>query len=149
MADDYTQRPYRSNQPPARGTPAASPGSSGSDPLAELARLIGQSDPFAEFGRDGARRAAAPRPAEPVADWPPQQAAPIAPAQNFGAQDYYGAASAPAAQPRVPQMAAYVTPNRGRQPYGADLYHPADAAPRYPGAQAGGYEADPYQQNSM
>ena len=28
----------------------------GSDPLAELARLIGQSDPFAEFGRSNARQ---------------------------------------------------------------------------------------------
>ena len=59
MADDQTQRPYRSNEPPARGAPAATPPASGSDPLAELARLIGQNDPFAEFGRDGARRVAA------------------------------------------------------------------------------------------
>ncbi len=68
MADDQNQRPYRSNEPPARAAPAASPGAA-SDPLAELARLIGQTDPFAEFGRDNARRArprpmAARRPAE-------------------------------------------------------------------------------------
>ena len=56
MADDQTQRPYRSNEPPRaqRRLNAAS----ASDPLAELARLIGQTDPFAEFGRDNARRAA-------------------------------------------------------------------------------------------
>ncbi len=62
MADDQTQRPYRSNEPPTRRAPAAT-STSGSDPLAELARLIGQTDPFAEFGRDNARRAATPPPA--------------------------------------------------------------------------------------
>jgi len=52
MVDDRTQRPFGSNEP-ARAA-AAKP--SGNDPLAELARLIGQNDPFGEFGRDGARR---------------------------------------------------------------------------------------------
>ena len=46
MADDNTSR-FRSSDPFGRG-----PGPSGpaNDPLAELARLIGQNDPFAEFG---------------------------------------------------------------------------------------------------
>jgi hypothetical protein len=46
MADNNTSR-FRSSDPFGRG-----PGSSGpaNDPLAELARLIGQNDPFAEFG---------------------------------------------------------------------------------------------------
>lgn len=52
MADDKFARPYRSPEPVRRdsrfSTPSAPPES---DPLAELARLIGQSDPFAEFGR--------------------------------------------------------------------------------------------------
>ena len=56
MADDYNQRPYRGNERPARPSAPA-----GNDPLAELARLIGQNDPFSEFGRDGSRRAAPPR----------------------------------------------------------------------------------------
>jgi hypothetical protein len=52
MADDHTLRSYRSNdryQPaePSRSSEQAG----GGDPLAELARLIGQRDPFAEFGR--------------------------------------------------------------------------------------------------
>ncbi len=145
MADNQIQRPYRSNEPPARGAPAATP-SSASDPLAELARLIGQSDPFAEFGRDNARRGAAPRAAEPAADWAAPPAPPEAPAAapNFGANDYFGAAPASAAQPPAPEP---------RQPYanpsyaaGADLYHTESAAPGYPAAQAGGYDANAYQQ---
>lgn len=46
MADNNTSR-FRSTDPFGRG-----PGPSGpaNDPLAELARLIGQNDPFAEFG---------------------------------------------------------------------------------------------------
>jgi hypothetical protein len=53
MADDNTAR-YRSNEPYSRGPAAAAPAN---DPLAELARLIGQSDPFSEARRE-------PRPAE-------------------------------------------------------------------------------------
>ena len=45
------------NRPRAVSLPSAGASAgSGSDPLAELARLIGQNDPFSEFGRDGARR---------------------------------------------------------------------------------------------
>ena len=73
MANAQTQRPYRSNEP-------AITGASGSDPLAELARLIGQNDPFGEFGREKARRATAAL--SPVA------APPLAP--KFGANDYFG-----------------------------------------------------------
>jgi hypothetical protein len=64
MADDHTQRQYRSNEyPPAQGRATAN------DPLAELARLIGQSDPFAEFGR----RQPQPQQQEaPQQQWAPQ-----------------------------------------------------------------------------
>jgi hypothetical protein len=64
MADNKTLRPYRGNDPSPRGNAPAS------DPLAELARLIGQSDPFAELGRSHARAAPSGRPeaAEPAAD---------------------------------------------------------------------------------
>lgn len=57
MADDHTVRSYRSNDPYQPAEPARpSEPSGGGDPLAELARLIGQRDPFAEFGRSNARQ---------------------------------------------------------------------------------------------
>jgi hypothetical protein len=48
MADDHSQRAYRSNE----FSRAPMKSGSANDPLAELARLIGQNDPFAEFGRN-------------------------------------------------------------------------------------------------
>ena len=59
MADDIIQRSYRLSDRPARA-----PSAGGNDPLAELARLIGQNDPFGEYGRDQA--SAAPMPAAPA-----------------------------------------------------------------------------------
>ncbi len=56
MAEERSQRPYRASEPPLRSHARTS----NNDPLAELARLIGQTDPFGEFGRDTARRSAAP-----------------------------------------------------------------------------------------
>src|SRR6478672_9299177 len=64
MADDQSQRPYRASEPP----PARGSGKTGSDPLAELARLIGQTDPFGEYGREVARRSPASQSAA-RADW--------------------------------------------------------------------------------
>ena len=55
MADDNSAR-YRSNDPFGRGPAPAAPAN---DPLAELARLIGQNDPFSEYGRDTASGGAA------------------------------------------------------------------------------------------
>ena len=72
MADEQDQRPIRSNEAPGRAAP--SPGAA-NDPLAELARLIGQNDPFAEFGRDTAHQAVPPPVTPPVA--PPAAAPPI------------------------------------------------------------------------
>jgi len=128
MADEQNQNPYRSNETPARGAPGTS-ASSGSDPLAELARLIGQTDPFAEFGRDNARPPAPPpRPPEV----PPAAAPAVLDAP---------AAAAP----------AYGTPGLVRQPYGnpayaanADLYNTETETPGYAAAPAGAYETQPY-----
>jgi SPOR domain len=95
MANDQFQRPYRASEPPVRGA-AKTPGS---DPLAELARLIGQTDPFGEFGRE---RATAPQPAgtpytaqagvDPRAPAPGYYTARSAPndQQSDAAQDYNG-----------------------------------------------------------
>jgi SPOR domain len=78
MADDHRLDSYRSNDPQRR---AAEPSRSAeppraSDPLAELARLIGQRDPFAEFGRSNSRqtaRQAQAAPAAPAPQWQPQE----------------------------------------------------------------------------
>jgi hypothetical protein len=54
MADEHIQRAYRASQTPAHNAPEPEQASASSgDPLAELARLIGQNDPFAEYGHDG------------------------------------------------------------------------------------------------
>src|SRR5262245_34152412 len=51
MADDSRLRSYRTNDPYGRAAEPAQPEGSIRDPLAELARLLGQSDPFADFGQ--------------------------------------------------------------------------------------------------
>jgi hypothetical protein len=58
MADDNTLRPYRSSDPYRRAAEPARPSEEASarDPLAELARLLGQSDPFADLGRSHSRQ---------------------------------------------------------------------------------------------
>ena len=111
--DDQNQRPYRLKETPPRAAPAAS--ASGSDPLAELARLIGQNDPFAEYGRDNARRAAAPPPAA-----------------NRSALR-----AAPAAQPSVPETPLYGTAD-------GFLYQDEAETAGHPAAENGGFEPDPY-----
>lgn len=79
MADDNNQRPYRANETRTAG--------SGNDPLAELARLIGQTDPFSEYGRDNARRGEAV--AEPASAAPAEMPRPQA--SNYETQNYAGA----------------------------------------------------------
>ncbi|MGN6461853.1 MAG: SPOR domain-containing protein [Pseudolabrys sp.] len=71
------------------GTPAPH----SNDPLAELARLIGQNDPFAEYGR---QQAARQQPAPAME--PPPVAAPHypAPMESYGAPPRYDAPQAPA-----------------------------------------------------
>ncbi|HEY4404045.1 MAG TPA: hypothetical protein VGN55_05265, partial [Xanthobacteraceae bacterium] len=71
MADDNILRSYRSIDPVRRANaPAAPKDAAASDPLAELARLIGQSDPFAELERNSGHAAEPRQRAEPPAsDW--------------------------------------------------------------------------------
>jgi hypothetical protein len=97
MADDKTLRSsYRANDPYGRDPVPASERDRGhaSDPLAELARLIGQSDPYNDLGRSnlrGSDQSAAA--SQLVADWrgspPPYavraQEAPLAPASHHPA----------------------------------------------------------------
>jgi len=121
MADDYSQRSYRSNDALARKEQPRPHGtSSGNDPLAELARLIGQNDPFGEYGRANAVQEHQPQPAaewprETTHEWAPQPAAP-APVQMPVRQRPAAAA---------PQAQAYSVPDFIRRAPAA----PAAAAP--------------------
>ncbi len=156
MADDQSQRPYRASEPPVRGPAKAQ----GSDPLAELAQLIGQTDPFGEFGRESARRTPAPQPEEPT-DWnaPPastayagQTGADIrspAATQRLGGNGYYPTRSIPDDEPVAP------TQDYGRQPYSStptetfdDLYQAEQEARGYPPNQAG-YAQDAYDHDTL
>jgi hypothetical protein len=80
MADDNSAR-YRSNDSFDRG-----PAAPASDPLAELARLIGQNDPFSEYGRTARPAAPSPQPApdlgprfDPSLPAPPSHSEPVQP----------------------------------------------------------------------
>jgi hypothetical protein len=146
MVDDHTQRPYRSNEAPARGASPKASGSS-SDPLAELARLIGQNDPFSEFDRDGQPRVAPPRAPEPAHDWNVQPAE----------AEYTPQAQAPQVYSPDPRVPAAHPHNYGRQQFGGaplsagpDLYQVESEGPGYPAQhdQEPGYEDVPYNQNN-
>src|SRR5438477_635957 len=67
MADESTRRSYQSNDPYQQGGQAPGASRRSSDPLAELARLIGQSDPYTDLGQNVPRRADQPQ-AAPM-DW--------------------------------------------------------------------------------
>ncbi len=102
MADDHNQQAYRASDQQAYRTGESAArgqgGASGNDPLAELARLIGQSDPFGEYGRNNGNRPAA-APVEQTSGWPGDIAA------------------HPEPQPTLPNQSAYQ-----EQPYGAPAY---------------------------
>ncbi|WP_439403984.1 SPOR domain-containing protein [Bradyrhizobium sp. DASA03076] len=118
MADRYHDRPFPSDD---YGRGADQHGRADSDPLAELARLIGQTDPFAAQGRPGARPAAAAAPA---------------PTQSYQDDDYQQedyqqdhAEPAPPAQPGPPSWMrrANVQPRPAPEPD-----HPVTVNPIHP-----------------
>ena len=125
MADDQFQRSYRASEPPVRG-PAKTPGN---DPLAELARLIGQTDPFGEFGRDSTRRAAAPS-SDERSDWntkplgtrfsPAPAPDPHAgmPPQRSAGNGFYAVRPASPEQQVDPLQGQFGVQSYGRQTYG-------------------------------
>jgi SPOR domain len=118
MADDPSQRFYHPDDPPARGTSAGTTEPrSGGDPLAELARLIGQNDPFGEFGREGARRSMPPHP-KPATDWRPH-----------------------------PEDLSYAPPMAGREPDPFHAEQPEYAEPDAQGYEASHYYASDINQD--
>lgn len=155
MADDQSQRPYRASEPP----PTRGSGKSGSDPLAELARLIGQTDPFGEYGREAARRSP-PSQSVARADWNQplgtsytaqygSDAREPEPAPRY-AGDSYPASPSAAGSPLFQQD--YGGQNYGRQPYGSELaaegtehYEGEQGSHRFPPGQAD-YQQDFYDQ---
>lgn len=56
MANQYRDRPFPADDDYGRDQSRIAPQQGESDPLAELARLIGQADPLSNFGRDGQRQ---------------------------------------------------------------------------------------------
>ena len=99
MADRYQDRPFPADDGYDHGDDRHSPARTESDPLAELARLIGQTDPFANSGRGNqpmAPRSAPSDPVPPAADddydderpagppsWMQRAARPPAPAPSY------------------------------------------------------------------
>ncbi len=134
MADDHNQRAYRGSDLSSRS--AAGSGSSGSDPLAELARLIGQTDPFAEYGRNTAQRAPTVPGQQAPGAWPDDTAA-------------YPADQQGAAEPNTYADPHYANGGYARSAYGSAPLS-ADSAQLYqvdahaPGYASQGYDADPY-----
>ena len=147
MADDHPQRPIRGTDAQGRGTPTANNPAAGSDPLAELARLIGQSDPFGEFGRDSA-------PAQPAAPPPqaPNQPEPML--RELAAQAMPRGAQAAAGEHGAEAFPAGYGEDYARQPYGSpplagdeDVYHvqggPVPGYDDHAGYQEAGFEPGP------
>jgi hypothetical protein len=151
MVDDRTQRPFGANEP-ARSAPKA--GSSGNDPLAELARLIGQNDPFGEFGRDNARRASAPPAHEPPQAWTdvphaaPEPAAQEPQRVQHAVPNFLTAKPAPSTMPPNFGNHAFGKQAFGSTPPNDDMYQVEGGAPAYAAAPMQGYENDPYQPNN-
>jgi len=128
MADDNTLRRYRSNDPYRRAAepPRPSEEAGARDPLAELARLLGQSDPFADLGRSNSRERQAEAhdaPATAPEDWQgapvrePHFAAGDTPRRSAQGSSYatsrdYAATSRDYAHPPAPEPAGWPADSR-------------------------------------
>ncbi|MBR0974695.1 MULTISPECIES: SPOR domain-containing protein [Bradyrhizobium] len=105
MAERYQDRPFPSDD---YGRGGDQHGKAENDPLAELARLIGQTDPFAAQGRPGTRTPAAPAPAQSYQDDDYSQ--------DDDQQDYAEQASPPPAGPPSWMRRANVQPQPAPEP---------------------------------
>ena len=132
MADDNTMRSYRANDPYGHDAIPSSEHdqAGGHDPLAELARLIGQNDPFADIGRGNPRAGEGRDPshfamgAPPSApDWrrdaAPSYDAPMQPDDHADYQhDLRSSHFPPSTVPRHDHMSAASTAGLPADPYG-------------------------------
>lgn len=142
MADDHYSRSPRPNAPFARPQTGPRPPQPGGDPLAELARLIGQGDPYAGYGQTSSRPASGAPAHDPrygrydeETNWraPDTRHAPQDPyAQQPGYQDGYDANASHAAPSSYPdyQDPHYAPPQHGygdpnyERGYGEQNYNP-------------------------
>jgi SPOR domain len=164
MADRYQDKPFPADDDYDRGSPHV-PAKGESDPLAELARLIGQTDPFSNFGR--ANQSMPPRENDhyrqpepdiddgPAAGPPPwmqraaQQEAP--PQQDFDNSVHplrrYAAAH-PAAEPDHHEAPPFAEPDQHSQAdparYDDALYGDPDPGTYADPRQDAAYSDDPY-----
>lgn len=120
MAERYHDRPF---SPDDFGRGADQHGKAENDPLAELARLIGQTDPFAAQGRPGARPAAAPTPAQTYQDDDYSQ--------DDYQQDYAEQAAAPQPGPPSWMRRANVQPQPAPEPDYPVAVNPVHPLHRY------------------
>ena len=161
MADDYNSR-YRSGDPYGRPAAHEQGGQHHSDPLAELARLIGQNDPFSEYGRDsraaphdqsyapdphyGAPPAAPAygQPQPPQADWQQGYATQPAPAYDPFAPSH---AAAPAAAPVNYPEQSYAAPQPSYEGYQPAEHQQQFAQAAYGDPAAPQFQPAAYQQH--
>jgi hypothetical protein len=168
MADRYQDKPFPADDDYDRDGPRA-PGKGESDPLAELARLIGQTDPFSNFGRanqpmparenDHYRRPE-PDPAPEFDDGPPagpppwmqraaqQEAAPQLDFDNSVHPLRRYAAAQPAADPDYHEAPPFAEPDQHPQAdparYDDALYGEPDPGTYADPQQDAAYADDPY-----
>jgi hypothetical protein len=170
MADRYQDRPFPADDAYDRGDESHASARGESDPLAELARLIGQTDPFAGMGRAnqpipprGAARDPYPPVAEPEEEegiaagpppWmqrairqesPPQQDYPssVHPLQRYATPL---AARAPEPEPEYDPEPAYTDAEHEVDPsrYDDALYGQLDSAAHQTAQHDADYPDDPY-----
>jgi hypothetical protein len=145
MAEDTRKRPDFSNDHPSNA-----PRESGGDPLAELARLIGQNDPFNDISRRGAAR----KPLDtfraddrPAPEWLARPASSHDRDDDFERQHAGYAAPTPRADHH--DAAAYYPPADDHRPAAGDFAHDGQYAAhdRHTEQNLAAHEphADPYQ----
>lgn len=140
MADSNNQRPHRAYDPHGRAADADR--NAADDPLAELARLIGQSDPFGDLERRAGAEGQRTPQAAPSQEWR-QESSPVPPAPHPeayvmppGAAPYEGIpqAGAPQAYPEQYPEGTYT-------PYPEQAAAYPEEAYGYPPEAYEGYEA--------
>jgi hypothetical protein len=163
MADEQFQRAFRASQPPVRTASGQAAASSG-DPLAELARLIGQNDPFGEYGHNHGRSPGVPT-AAPVDNYAPLTARDMHEAAVSAYNPTPAYDSAPAyddpryAPPQVeaapfppppapPPSAQYEQQDYAAQDYAADAYAQGLVPGQGAEAPPPGYEQAPFFPNN-